>query len=234
MVWQRFQAVFDLNGNNIHTIPEGLRPREKANRHGIETLSDIELLALILNQGIHGKSVLEIAAELLAFKGWTFLTSNISLNRQIKGLSSVQWLKIQALGEIAKRYAKEKTADQIYVKDASDVFNLFHPRFQGKSQEHVLLIGLTIRNHIIFEKMIFQGTQHTVQLDSGIIFHELIRHQSKRFILMHNHPSGVVQPSDQDLTTTLVLREQAKKVGLTFIDHIIVTADNYYSMAKHF
>jgi|688.fasta_scaffold45401_5 DNA repair protein RadC len=234
MAWQQSQADFDLNGSKIHAIPEPLRPREKAKRLGIESLSDTELLALILNQGIKGKSVLELASELLGFKGWSFLTSGASINRPIKGLQDAQWMKIQALGEIAKRYEKEKSSMQSKVSDAADVFKLYHHRFRGKEQEHILLIGLSKRNHIIFEKMLFQGTHQSVQLDSGTIFHELIRYHAQRFILMHNHPSGVVNPSEQDINTTMILRDQAKKIGLIFLDHIIVTSDEFYSMAKHF
>jgi DNA repair protein RadC len=225
---------FVLSGNNLKSIPHDLRPREKAQRHGIDSLTNVELLALILNQGIRGKSVLELASELLSFKGWTFLTSPASVTRMIKGLNAAQWFKILALGEIAKRYENEKASKQTLVKDPSAVFELFRHRFKGLMQERLLLIGLTSKNHIVFEKIISFGSEQSVHVESNDIFHELIRHKSKRFILVHNHPSGIVKPSEQDIQTTYVLKEQSKKVGLVFLDHIIIGEDQYYSMAKHF
>lgn len=234
MVLQRFRVDFVLSGNNLKSIPSNLRPREKAKRYGIESLTNVELLALILNQGIRGKSVLDLAQELFGFKGWAFLTSSASVSRLIKGLHDSQWLKIIALGEIAKRFEQEQASVQTIVKDPMDVYELYRHRFKGLVREQLLLIGLTTKNHIIFEKMIAFGSDQSVTLESGFIFHELIRHQSKRFILIHNHPSGIVQPSEQDIQTTYALKEQSKKIGLVFLDHIIVGDGQYYSMAKHF
>jgi DNA repair protein RadC len=234
MVLRRFPVDFVLSGNNLKSIPKNLRPREKAKRQGIDSLSNVELLALILNQGIRGKSVLELASELLGFKGWAFLTSPASVTRMIKGLHDAQWLKILALGEIAKRFQNEQSTNHTLVKDPAEVFELFRHRFKGLLQERLLLVGLSSKNHIIFEKIISFGSEQSVYLESNDIFHELIRHQSKRFILIHNHPSGIVKPSEQDIQTTYTLKEQSKKIGLVLLDHIIIGEDQYYSMAKHF
>lgn len=202
-------------------------------RYGIHALSDEELLALILNHGVFGKSVLTLAGEILNRGNFIRLfQGEAELLESIKGIDVAQRLKIHAVMEIARRI-------QFYVhpitifKEPEQVFQRYRVHFLSQSREQLILIGLNRRNAVLFEVPIAQGTSQTISFDSQIIFQELLRRRSKRFVLVHNHPAGTIQPSLLDIQGTKRLKEQGQKLGLLLLDHIVISENQYYSMAAN-
>jgi DNA repair protein RadC len=217
----------------ISEMPEELRPREKAWRHGLSSLSDIELLALLIGKGAQGHSALAIAEDLLkeyrslSALGYADPTSFTSE----KGLSQVKALELGAVFEAARRYGQEAVPT-----DGGDARALFerHRHDLGEATtEHFLLLLYDRQGRLLKEKTLFIGDEKGLLSSHKVILSEALSCRSSNFVILHNHPSGNPLPSQGELSLTRALADKAHELGLRLADHLIVSAYAYYSFAEN-
>ena len=210
------------------------RPREKLYRLGPKHLSDSELLAIILRIGVKGKSAIDLAQEIKnRFKTWRNMADiDIAEWKRIKGLGITKISQLLAAIEIGDRIRQERTGNGKAIKNSKQLAETFFPRLRDLKKEYFWTVLFDGRNKIRDEIEIAQGTATEVSTFTREIMATVIRGAAASFAVVHNHPSGTVEPSksDKQLTRELVYAGQALKVKLQ--DHIIIGDDIYYSFAE--
>ncbi len=212
----------------IKQLPVGERPREKAINRGLDNLSDAELLAIMLKTGSKSKNVLEVAYELLNKYGNLDNIAKASLGQlqEVKGVGKVKALELLCAFELGKRRG---TKERLRIYSGKDIYNLFYSKLAFAVQEELHVVFLDNRKNIIGKKMLFKGTANQSSVHPRDILREALKEGALGIILVHNHPSGDVEPSKNDKELTKEIYLQGKKLGIQVIDHIIVGYNNYYS-----
>ncbi len=209
------------------------KPREKAERFGIETLKDEELLAIIINSGTVGHSSLDIARDLLEdcqhLNGLLYKPKQYFLT--FKGLKTAKAMKLMASIEIAKRINEKQRL--IYEETAPITSETLYKRYSltlaQTTQEVLAIIILNKNKQIIYEKILYQGDDNNIVINNRDILRLLMLHNGYYFYLIHNHPNNSLYPSELDVTFTKRIKEKAKLFNATLIDHLIITQNGYYS-----
>ena len=219
--------------SKIEDLPTLEKPREKAARFGIETLSDEELLALIINVGTVGHSSLDIARDVLndAHTLSALYNKPYQYFHTFKGLKRVNALRLAATIEIAKRM-NEKTR-LVYEEKAEITSESLYRRYAlslvGQNQENFVLVILNKNKQIIFEKVLYKGDDSNLVISPREIIHLLILHNGYYFYLIHNHPNNTLLPSESDISFTEKMNRKAEKIGVKLLDHLIIGQNGYYS-----
>ncbi|MBM4135898.1 MAG: JAB domain-containing protein [Nitrospira sp.] len=218
----------------VHDLPKQERPRERLQRFGPEALSAQELLALVIGRGTPGKSVVNIAQELLVKFGNIKAISEATIEElsKIKGIGLAKAAQIKASFELGKRQELEIELDDLDIKKPQDVVKAIRARIQDKAKEHFKLILLNTRNKIIGISTVSIGTLNTSLVHPREVFKDAIMHNAASVVLAHNHPSGDTEPSENDLTITKRLAEAGKILGIEVLDHIIVTKAGFFSFKE--
>ena len=211
------------------------RPREKALKQGINSLSDGELLALIIGSGIKNSSVIAISEQLLARYQGLFALSQIVHPNQltISGLGPSRKLALIAAFQIAKRIEISRARQTTRLADVEAIVNLYQQRFARLEQEVMFLVMLNGKKELIQEIQLYTGTSDMVDVNMREILVTLLRANTVYYIMIHNHPSGEVRPSRADRFLTGELKEKASQLGLKFFDHLIFGGNQYYSFREH-
>jgi len=210
------------------------RPREKAKKYGIDTLSNVELIAIILRTGTKNNDVIHLSREIL---------SNISCLRDLTEYSLSELLELNGIGytkaitllaaiELGKRI-NEPIIDEINFSSPTDVYNYMSKKVIGLKEENFYVIYLNAKGAHIATKLISTGGLNATIFDPRVILKWAFKLSSFAFILVHNHPSGDPTPSVQDVKYTKQIVELSKINGFMVLDHIII--GNYaFSMKKEF
>ena len=209
------------------------KPREKAERFGIDSLTDEELLALIIDFGTVGHSSLDIARDLL--DDCHYLNELLYKPKQyffsFKGLKTAKALKIMAVVEIAKRISEKQRL--MYEEKAEVTSDSLYKRYSitlAKMQQEVLAIVILNKNkQIIYERVLYQGDDSNITLSSREILRILMIHNGYYFYLIHNHPNNTLFPSEFDVEFTSRIKEKAKLFNCQLVDHLIISSSGYYS-----
>lgn len=209
------------------------KPREKAERFGIEKLTDEELLALIISVGTVGHSSLEIAKDLLKESG--------SLNelmgkphqyfQTFKGLKKVNALKLASVMEIARRIDEKR---QLIKEEKAEVnsdslYHRYSLSLMGQVQEIFNIIILGKNKQIVYETTLYKGNDNHVIISIRDIVRLILLHNGYYYYLIHNHPNDSSEPSQVDIDFTMKIRAKTDKIGVKLIDHLIITKNGYYS-----
>ena len=215
----------------VRDLPIEERPRERLQKVGVDNLSTQELLALIIEKGGRGQTVLTLAQNLLAHFGNLQNIKNASLEelKKIKGIGFATACKIQAafkLGEKAEHQPK-KYGEKIESPEV--VFNILRNEIGNKKKESFYILSLTTRNNLISVDKVSTGTLSASLAHPRGVFLPAIKNSASTVIIVHNHPSGDPQPSEDDLKITKRLTEAGKILGIDMVDHIIITKDSFYS-----
>ena len=216
-------------------IPELERPREKAMRYGFEKLSDNELLAIVINSGNHKHSALDIASDLLAKGGGLYNLDALSQKdlKTVKGISKVKSIQLQSLFYLMRRIKERKLDIENNPVTKEDIYERYHDYFNNIKQEVVKIIVLNRSKKIIYEATLYRGSSYLVPIEINKVIEEVIGHGGYYFYVLHNHPSGFVKPSPQDLLLTLRLKESIKKLKIYLIDHLIFYCGGYTSIKDY-
>lgn len=218
----------------LKNIPVMEQPREKAIQYGLPSLSNRELLALQLRTGYQNHSVLEVADEILlkanGISGLPFLSFHELI--QISGISRIKALEILAIFEIARRTSRAKIPTLPRIQHPSILFNWLKHEIGTSLQEKFLVVFLASDQHMISYKILFVGTINASLVFPREIFKEALLLNSPNIILVHNHPSGNLQPSKEDILLTKRIREAGKLMGVKVLDHIIVSQADYFSFVQ--
>lgn len=218
----------------IKKIEKERRPREKAIEKGIESLSDEELLALILTSGVPGKNVVEISRHLLEGAGGFFglFKCDKRTLSSFEGVSKVKALEIMALGEISRRSYRE-LLPRLVKPEAEDLFKIYAPSFALLEQETMILLLYDKRGRFNGERRLYAGTSDSLVVSHLEILKELLRGGAYYFYLLHNHPSGDPLPSQGEVEDTLRLKEEAEELSLHLLDHVVIAGNRYFSFANN-
>ena len=218
----------------IKELPKEIRPREKALHFGVESLSDEELLALLIGSGVKGCSAIEIARNLLN----SYLTlvslanTNISSLEEHFGLSKITALKLLATFEFHNRLNSPSYQHSYIIKNSEDIYVRYR-YLENYTQEVLAIVMLNRENKIIKEKMLYKGTDSDISVNPKEIYAELIISKCKNCVLIHNHPDGNLNPSDDDIYTTQVINNTCKTLQIKVLDHLIIYPGGYYSFKRN-
>lgn len=217
----------------IKEMNEEKRPREKALRFGLESLTDLELIALILQSGNKKRDVFEIAKDVLKQSedlNKMFELSAISL-MNIQGISKVKSLQLLAGIELSKRSLKAQ-AYQTTIQKPTDVLHWFQLEYGTLKQENFVAIYLDTKGHIILHCTLFIGTLNESSVHPREIFKKAFEVNAYSVLVLHNHPSGDPSPSTCDIEFTERLNEISNTMGIYLMDHIIVGKNRYFSFRQ--
>lgn len=223
----------------LKQLPLSERPYEKLQMYGESTLSNSELLAIIIKTGTKEETALQLAQKVLMLnnenKSLRFL-AEISIEEltKIKGIGKVKAIQLKAVCEIAKRMGRPINNKKIVIKTPLDVANLLMEELKYEKREKLKVIMLNTKNEI--QKIIDVGLGGTsfINIQAKDILKEAIKMEIPRIIMVHNHPSGNAIPSQTDIKFTKEIELSAKLLGLQLLDHIVIGDGTYESiLAKH-
>lgn len=217
----------------INDLPPSERPRERLKKFGSEALSTQELLALILGRGIIGESVMVTAQRLLTTFGNVKAIAEASLEElsKVRGIGLAKAAQIKAAFELAKR-SEEEIKQKILIKTPKDVAKLVGPKLKDKKKEYFLIVALDSRNNLIKTSEISIGSLNANIVHPREVFKEAIQSAAASIILVHNHPSGDSEPSEDDLEMTKRLIESGKIIGINVLDHVIIAKNKVFSFKE--
>lgn len=216
----------------IKEMPLYERPRERLIKYGSKNISNEDLIAIIIKSGCKENSVKDIA--LLILKRIQTINNlediNINTFKNIKGLGKVKIIELMASIELGRRIFLEKNINNNEVfNDPKKIYEENYHLFKGLKQEYFYCFYLDNKNKLIERKLLFMGTINRSIVHPREIFKEAYLHSATSIICMHNHPSGDVEPSMEDINFTKSLVEIGRLQGINIIDHIIVSDSHYYS-----
>lgn len=211
------------------------RPREKYAKNGAVSLSDAELIAILLRTGNASESAVDLAKKLLSASGNSLNSlSDMSLRdlSQIKGIGQAKAISLLTAFEIGKRIRAEKIEQNPIIKSSLDVVNLMQNKIAYLDHEEFWAIYLNQANKIMKSCMVSRGGITSTSADTRIIMQQAVVNNATQLILCHNHPSGSVKPSRADINLTEKLRKAAELMDLILVDHVIIHREEYYSFAE--
>ena len=217
----------------IKDLPEQNRPRERFFKHGPEALSDSELFAIILRTGTPGENVVDMSNRLISeYNLDKLFECSLKELQEIKGIGPSKAMQILAMAELGKRYNQVKqmrNKDQRKITCAQDVFDLFHERLKDKKQEEFYVLMLNSQNNIIGEHLVSKGILDASILHPREVFKPAIKNSASKIILVHNHPSGDPNPSQEDLDITGKIIKAGEEIGIKVLDHIIIGRSDHWN-----
>ncbi|MDG0842649.1 DNA repair protein RadC [Staphylococcus equorum] len=218
----------------INELADNQKPRERLLSHGASHLSHAELLAILINTGRKGNSSLDIANELLKTVDNLKELKRLSISdlNKIKGVGLYKALILKAAFELGERMHSGSVDDKIQISSPKDVADFMMGKMEHLTQEKFIALFLNSKNVIIKQKTIFIGTLNSSIVHPREVFSEAVKCASNAIIVLHNHPSGDVTPSNEDIKTTERLKECGQMLGIDLLDHIIIGDHTYLSMVE--
>ncbi len=214
------------------------KPREKCRMYGVKALTDQELLAILLRTGTRDKTVLALSEEILhinpLYDGLVGLAHVSEAEyRQIPGIGAIRAMELCAIGEISARiWKRRRRVSEIDFRDPDSVASYLKEDMRHLDYETVHILYLDNHKRLIRDFVVSRGTCSQTALSPRDIFAEGIRISAVCMIMVHNHPSGDPEPSDEDVHFTRDLELAGRMVGINLIDHIIIGDNRYYSFRK--
>ena len=220
--------------SKIKSLPILERPREKAIRYGVETLSDIELLAILLGSGYQGENVVELSTRLLFKYGGLRRLSNIPFSelKNNKGIKDAKALNLSAIFEFNRRLSFKQIEEDDAIIDEEYLYNKYLPLIGQSQQEQMVVVVLSRCKRILHETILYKGNENGVHYSLPEIIKSVMSYGGRYFYLIHNHPSGDYEPSQLDKIGTSYLFIKSKEMKYPMLDHIIISPSGYYSFKK--
>jgi DNA repair protein RadC len=222
------------NTLRINQWPEDERPRERLIRHGVASLSDAQLLAILLRTGSGDQGVMDLAISLVNKFG---TLSNIDNATQaelsgMKGIGTAKIAQIKAAFELGRRLMAESREDMPLFTTSAAVYTCFAPTFKNLKKELFLCLLLDAKNRLIKYSRVSEGTLTNSLMHPREAFKEAVRESAAAVIFVHNHPSGDPTPSREDAAVTERLKKAGEILGITTLDHIIIGDGSYVSLKE--
>lgn len=216
-------------------IPED-RPRERLLLSGARSLSNSELIAIIIGGGIGGKNVSEVARELLSMAdGSLMLLASMPVERLItqKGIGPVRAVMVAAALELGRRSMQESNSiNDSPLTSPELVVQLMLPVLRNLQHEECWVLFLNSKNRLIGKEIISTGSLESTVMDTRKVLRRAIEKQSRHVIMVHNHPGGSPEPSEADIRQTDILRKALSAVEITLLDHVIIGDHKFYSFSQ--
>jgi DNA repair protein RadC len=211
------------------------RPREKLLSKGLPSLSNAELIAILIGSGNREESAVELAKRILydVHNNLNELgrTTIEQLQRNYKGIGEAKAISIVAALELGRRRKLSDAREKQKIQSSRDIYELMHPLLGDLPHEEFWIILLNRANKVLSSQKISQGGISGTVIDTRLIMKSAIEQLASSIILCHNHPSGQKQPSEQDKAITKKLKEAGKTMDIPILDHVIVTDNGFYSFA---
>lgn len=220
----------------IKEIPLCDRPREKMASCGARSLTDAELIAILLRTGTPEKSALDIAGEMTAEGGlYNRLAgiTRISELMHIKGLGQAKAATVLAALEIGRRIASARPLERVHIGSAQEGADFLMPRLRYAAREQFVAVLLNSKNRVIATEIISEGTLTGSVVHAREVFAPALLHHAAAVIVAHNHPSGDPQPSCEDREVTAMLVKSGQVLGIPLLDHLIIGDGAYYSFQEY-
>lgn len=204
-------------------------PREKYIERGIDSLSDMELLAILIGRGIKGKNFISVSRSLLS-RMRSILESKKAITldsiRDVDGIGKVTGMKVLCGIELGRRLYDIGSTDKVFIKNSEDAYSVL--KYIGKrKQEHIVALFLNSRFEVISKKTICIGSLDGVHILPRDIIIPALEFNASSVVMAHNHPSGDSTPSAEDVGITRRINTALELVGLTLLDHIVIGAEEW-------
>lgn len=220
-------------------MPDYQRPYEKCLREGEQSLSDRELLAVILRCGVQGSSSLTLADKILNLSkqtGYSGLLGLFHISMQelmkIHGIGKVKAIQLKCIGELSKRMASAAARPRLSFNDPITIAKYYMEHLRHEEQEMLIVMLLDGRNHLLGEQTISKGTVGATLVTPREVFVEALKFHAVSLILVHNHPSGDPTPSDCDREITERIYRSGELLGVKLLDHIVIGDQRYVSFRE--
>ncbi len=226
------------NTTRMNDLPSGDRPYEKCEHIGPQSLSDAELLAVLLRTGAQGISALDMSRCILKTLCRDSLAALHRISAedllQIRGVGRVKAIQIQCIAELSRRIAQAKIGveEDIVYNNPEVIGSYYMEQMRHENQEVVLLLCLSSKGRLLNRKVISRGDINTAILNPREVFAEAISHRAASIILLHNHPSGDPTPSREDVEITERIMQAGRLVGIPLTDHLVIGDKAFVSMRQ--
>ncbi|MCM1026160.1 MAG: DNA repair protein RadC [Roseburia sp.] len=213
-------------------------PYERFLRFGPESLTEAELLAIIIRTGTKEKNALQLAEEVLQLARYPregllgLYEIKLEELENIKGIGEVKAVKLKCLAELSMRMSSATAKTGIRIKNAAQAASLFMERLRHRDTECVFLLSLDAKCRVLREKKLSEGSVRSSLISPREIFLEALDAKAVNIMLLHNHPSGDPAPSGADREITAHLKEMGGKMDIPLLDHIIIGDNQYYSFKE--
>ncbi|UJF29784.1 DNA repair protein RadC [Kaistella sp. 97-N-M2] len=219
---------------SIKFLAEDDRPREKFLLKGKNALSDAELLAIIMGSGNREDSAVDLARKILDSVGnnWHNLSLlQISDLTKFKGVGEAKAISIATALEIGRRRASQEVPEKIQITNSADTYKVLQPHLGDLQTEEFWVVFLNQSNRVLGKSKLSSGGINQSVVDVRILFKNALEHFATGIIIAHNHPSGNLKPSQEDLKITKQIGEGGKILNIQLIDHLIIAQNSYLSFA---
>lgn len=216
----------------VKKLAQDDRPRERAIKYGLSSLTDSELIAILLGSGSQRESVIDLARRVYASCGndlHKFAKVSLKRLQKFRGIGEAKAITLAAALELGRRRLRSESTCDPQITRSSDVYDLIAPYIVDKSQEEVWLVMMNQAGRVVQHSRVSLGGMTGTIVDPKVIMRLAIEHHATRLILVHNHPSGSPRPSQQDINLTQKIKHGALLLDLKLTDHVIVAGDRYFS-----
>ncbi len=218
----------------IRDYPMDERPRERLVSDGADSLSNHELLAILLRTGSKEESVIQLSNRLLQhFEGLRLLKdASVEEITTIKGIGKAKAVQIMAAIELGRRIGKLQYEDRYVIRSPEDGAKYVMEDMRFLTQEHFVCLYLNTKNQVIHRQTIFIGSLNASIVHPREVYKEAFRRSAASIICIHNHPSGDPAPSREDIEVTKRLVECGRIIGIELLDHLIIGEHKYVSLKE--
>ncbi len=213
---------------------EDQRVRERLVHQGVACLNDAELLSIVIREGGGGRSAKEIAERLLMQNGGTAQLARLEFKtlRMAEGIGTVRAASLAAAFELGRRMAQSNSGQLIRICNNQDVEDIFRPQLSGLAHEEFWVLFLSAANTVVGREKVGQGGVSGVPIDPRLVVKRAVELLSSSMILVHNHPSGVAEPSGDDRAVTSRIADAARLFDIDVVDHLIITGGECFSFRQ--
>jgi DNA repair protein RadC len=216
----------------LHDLDPENRPRERFISSGPSSLSPAELLAIILRFGSRNLNIVDTCNEIIArFTLEKLVNITIGELQEIKGIGETKAMQIVAIFELNKRLHYTRNHNK-KIQAARDIFEYMDGRIPDETKEHLFVLHLNTKNQIIKTELVSVGTLNAALIHPREVFKAAIKESSHAIILVHNHPSGDVEPSNADKQVTELLKKASTVIQIDLLDHIIIGKTDWFSFRE--
>ncbi|WP_236634750.1 RadC family protein [Alteribacter lacisalsi] len=218
----------------IRDVPKSERPRERMLQEGPSSLTNQELVALILGSGTRDESVLSLSGRVIRhFDGLRLLKdASIKEFQDIHGIGDAKAVQLKAAIELGRRIHKFPTEERYAIRSPEDVANFVMDDMRHLMQEHFVCLYLNTKNQVIYKQTVFIGSLNASIVHPREVFKEAFRYSAASIVCLHNHPSGDAAPSREDIDVTKRLVECGSVLGIEILDHVIIGDQQFVSLKE--
>jgi DNA repair protein RadC len=219
---------------SVKELPPDERPRERLKLRGPASLSDGDLLAIILNTGIVGETVTDVSRRLLVEHGGLrgLFRLDVAELARIRGLGDAKAVRLKAALELGRRLAALSPEDRPQVGSPDDVANLLLIEMGALEQEQLRVVLLDTKHRIIGARTVYQGSVNQAQVRVAEVYRDAVRHNATAIVAVHNHPSGDPTPSAADVALTVELVQAGQLLDIELLDHLIIGQGRWLSLRR--